>query len=194
MLKIHVSVSLDGYVAGPDVAIDNAMGTGGEALHAWMFASPQDPVDREVAATMFSTDTMGAVLMGRRTLEVGLGHWGDDGTFGVPCFVVSHNAHEPITKGSTSFTFVTDGLGSAVEQARAAAGGGKDVEVMGADLGRQLMKAGLIDELAITLVPIVLGGGATLFGDLPAGTPRFQQLDARSSASVTHLRYRLQQP
>ena len=107
---------------------------------------------------------------------------------------MSHNAHEPITKGSTSFTFVTDGLGSAVEQARAAAGGGKDVEVMGADLGRQLMKAGLIDELAITLVPIVLGGGATLFGDLPPGTPRFQQLDARSSASVTHLRYRLEQP
>ena len=90
---------------------------------------------------------------------------------------------------------MTDGLGSAVEQARAAAGGGKDVEVMGADLGRQLMKAGLIDELAITLVPIVLGGGTTLFGDLPAeDLPRFQQLDARSSASVTHLRYRLQQP
>lgn len=190
MLKLHVSVSLDGYVAGPDVAVDNAMGTGGEALHAWMFASPQDPVDREVAATMFSTDAMGAVLMGRRTVDVGLGHWGDDGTFGVPCFVVSHNAREPITKGSTTFTFVTDGLESAVEQARAAAGG-KDVEVMGADLSRQLIGAGLIDELDITLVPIVLGGGATLFGGLPAAAARFEQLDVRSSATVTHLRYRV---
>jgi len=190
MLKLHVSVSLDGYVAGPDVTADNAMGTGGEALHAWMFASPQDPVDREIAATMFTTDTMGAVLMGRRTLDVGLGHWGDDGTFGVSCFVVSHHAREPISKGSTTFTFVTDGLGSAVEQARAAAGS-KDVEVMGADLSRQLMSAALIDELDITLVPIILGGGATLFGALPPHAARYEQIDARSSATVTHIRYRL---
>jgi len=193
MLKLHVSVSLDGYVAGPDVATDNAMGTGGDALHAWMFASPQHPVDREIAATMFSPDSMGAVLMGRRTLDVGLGHWGDDGTFGVSCFVVSHTAHEPITKGSTTFTFVTAGLESAVEQARAAAGD-KDVEVMGADISRQLMSARLIDELDITLVPIILGGGATLFGNLPPGAAGFEQLDARPSATVTHLRYRLAPP
>ncbi|MET0661918.1 MAG: dihydrofolate reductase family protein [Ilumatobacteraceae bacterium] len=190
MLKLHVSVSLDGYVAGPDVAADNAMGTGGEALHGWMFASPQHPADRAIAATMFSTDTMGAVIMGRRTLDVGLGHWGDDGTFGVPCFVVSHNAREPITTGSTTFTFVPDGLESAVEQARAAAAG-KDVEVMGADLSRQLMNAGLIDELDITLVPIILGGGATLFGGLPPAATSFEQLDAQSSATVTHIRYRV---
>ena len=98
-------------------------------------------------------------------------------------------SREPVTKGSTSFTFVTDGLASAVAQARVAAGGGKDVEVMGADLGRQLMNAGLIDELAITLVPIVLGGGATRLGEMPPGTPRFEQVEARSSPSVTHLRY-----
>ena len=189
MMKLHVSVSLDGYVAGPEVAVDRAMGRGGDDLHAWLFARPQDPVDRQIAADMFATDTVGAVLMGRRSLDVGIGHWGDDGTFGVPCFVVSHNAREPIIKGSTTFTVVTDGLESAVGQARAAAGD-KDVEVMGADLTRQLLSAGLIDELAITLVPIVLGGGATLFGGLPPDAARFEQIDARSSQTVTHIRYR----
>jgi dihydrofolate reductase len=190
MLKSHVSVSLDGFVAGPDVSVERAMGRGGEQLHTWLFARPQDPVDADVASAMYSTDAVGAVLMGRRTLDVGIGHWGD-GTFEMPCFVVSHRAHEPIVKGSTTFTFVTDGLELAVEQARAAAGS-KDVNVMGADLTRQLVLGGLIDELEINLVPIVLGSGATLFGDLPPDALHLKQLSARPSATVTHLRYRVQ--
>jgi dihydrofolate reductase len=189
MLTLHVSVSLDGYIAGPDVAVDNAMGAGGEALHAWLFARPQDPVDQQVSAEMFSTDTMGAVLMGRRTFEVGIGHWGDDGTFGVPCFVLSHGGRPSLSKGRTSFTVVTDGLASAVQQAVAAAGN-KDVEVMGANVSRQLLSAGLLDELVITSVPIVLGGGASLFGGLPPSVGSFEQIEVRSSRTVTHLRYR----
>jgi dihydrofolate reductase len=191
MIKLHVSMSIDGYVAGPDVSVDQAMGRGGEALHGWLFADPQDPVDREFAAAMYAPDRVGAVLMGRRTLDVGIGHWGDDGTFGMPCFVLSHREHEPIHKASTTFTFVTDGLESAVQQACAAAAD-KDVNVMGADLSRQLMAAGLLDEIVIDLVPIVLGGGATLFGNLPPHALHLQQVESRASASVTHIRYRVQ--
>jgi dihydrofolate reductase len=192
MLTAHLSMSLDGYVAGPDVQVGRAMGRGGDALHAWLFADPQDPVDRDVAAAMNAPDTVGAVLMGRRTLDVGLDHWGDDGTFGVPCFVVSHRAHGPITRSSTMFAFVTDGLARAVELARVAAGV-RDVNVMGADLTRQLLVGGLIDELQISLVPIVLGGGTTLFGRLPPNALRLEQLHVRPSTAVTHIRYRVQQ-
>jgi len=189
MLKLHVSVSLDGYVAGPDVGMDRAMGRGGDELHAWLFARPQDPVDQMISSKMFSTATMGAVLMGRRTFEVGIGHWGEDGTFAVPCFVVSHDARASVKKGSTTFTVVTDGLESAVSEAVAAAGT-KDVEVMGADVSRQLLSAGLIDELVVTLVPIILGGGASLLGGLPPDLTGFEQIEARSSRTVTHVRYR----
>ena len=147
----------------------------------------------EVAEAMYSPATVGAVLMGRRTLDVGIAHWGDDGTFAMPCFVVTHRAHEPVAKGPTTFTFVTDGLRSAVEQARDAAGD-KDVNVMGADLTRQLMTAGLLEELQIDLVPIILGGGTTLFGDLPVDAVSFEQLDVQPSATVTHIRYRLRRP
>lgn len=189
MLKVHVSMSLDGFVSGPDVTVERAMGRGGDQLHAWLFARPQDPVDADVASAIYSTDAVGAVLMGRRTLDVGIGHWGD-GTFEMPCFVVSHRAHEPIVKGSTTFTFVTEGLENAVEQACAAAGN-KDVNVMGAETTRQLLVGGLIDELEINLVPIVLGSGATLFGGLTPDVLHLEQLSARPSTTVTHLRYRV---
>jgi dihydrofolate reductase len=189
MIRAHMSVSLDGYAAGSEITPDRAMGRGGDELHAWMSAGQPDPVDRAIAASIFSTDIVGAVLMGRRTLDVGLAHWGEDGTFGVPCFVVTHNRRQPIVKGPTTFTFVTGGLGDALEQATVAAQG-KRVQVMGVDVVRQTLTAGLIDELQITLVPIVLGGGATLFGNLESGVARFEQVEARSSATVTHLRYR----
>jgi dihydrofolate reductase len=190
MLKVNVSMSVDGFVAGPDVTADQAMGRRGEELHEWLFASPRDPVDDDVAAEMFAPDTIGAVLMGRRTLDVGIGHWGEDGTFRRPCFVVTHREHEPITKEATTFTFVTDGLHRAVELARTAAGD-KDVGVMGAELVRQLLEHGLIDELEITVVPIILGGGAALFGALPDGAVHLEQMQVRPSATVTHVRYRV---
>jgi dihydrofolate reductase len=190
MIRAHMSVSLDGFAAGREITPDQAMGRGGDDLHAWMFASPPDPIDRAIAASTFAAGTVGAVLMGRRTLEVGLAHWGDDGTFGVPCFVVTHKPREPIIKERTTFTFVTDGLRHAVEQANEAADG-KHVQVMGADVVRQTLTAGLIDELQITLVPIILGGGATMLGDLEPGAARFEQVEVRSSATVTHLRYRV---
>ncbi len=183
-------MSLDGYIAGPDVSVDRPMGKGGEKLHAWLFAEPRDPLDASVASEMFSPESVGAVLMGRRTLDVGLGQWGDDGTFGMPCFVVTHRHREPIVKSVTTFTFVTDGLDAAVSAACAAAGT-KHVQVMGADVTRQLLIAGRVDELEINLVPITLGGGQTLFGDLPAAAVCLEQVNVRPSATVTHLRYRV---
>ena len=99
MIKLHVSVSLDGYVAGPDIAVDWAMGTGGDDLHAWLFARPQDPVDREIAADMFATDTVGAVLMGRRTLDVGIGHWGTTAPSGCPVSSCRTTLANPSSKG-----------------------------------------------------------------------------------------------
>lgn len=189
-IDLHVSMSLDGYTAGPNVSVAKPMGEGGEALHTWLLAATPAAVDADVAAAMFSTDTVGAVLMGRRTVEVGITHWGDDGTFAMPCFVVTSRPHERIVKSDTTFTFVTDGLESAVNQARAAAGD-KAVNVMGADVTRQLLIGGLIDTIEINLVPIILGGGTSLFGDLPANSVGLEQLDARPSVSVNHLRYRV---
>ncbi len=193
MLRFHVSVSLDGYVAGPDVNVDQPMGNGGESLHTWLFAEPRDPVDASVASEMFATDTVGAVLMGRRTLDVGIRHWGEDGTFGMPCFVLTHRPHQPIVKSATTFTFISDGLDTAVEAACGAAGA-KDVQVMGADITRQLLIEDRIDEFDIDLVPALLGGGETLFGHLPAVHAHLEQVSVRPSATVTHLRYRWRQP
>lgn len=190
MLKAHVSMSLDGYVAGPDIDVRHPMGYGGEALHSWLFADPPDPVDRRVAEAMFSLDTVGSVLMGRRTLQVGLGQWGDDGTFEMPCFVVTHRAHRRIRKRNTTFTFVTGGLVEAVERALTTAGD-RDVNAMGASITRQLLVGGLIDEMHITMVPILLGGGETLFNGLAAESLCLEQLDILTSTTVTHLRYRV---
>lgn len=187
---VHKSMSLDGYVAGPDVRVDQALGAGGEQLHAWMFADDIDPADAEVAAESYSTDRVGAVLMGRTHFTVGIGHWGDDGTFRMPCFVVTHRSSEPVVKGPTTFTFVTDGLEAALARAQDAAGS-KDVNVMGASTSRQLLAAGLVDEVQINLVPIVLGGGARLFDGLGPDGPQFEHVRIVDSPRVTHLTYRV---
>jgi dihydrofolate reductase len=168
------------------------MGDGGEGLHAWLFAEPRDPVDASVASEMFDTDTVGAVLMGRRTFDVGLGQWGDDGTFGMPCFVVTHRPREPVVKSATTFAFITDGLHAAVDAACAAAGT-RHVQVMGADLTRQLLIGRHLDEVDIDVIPIILGGGETLFGGLPAAAVRLEQMSVQASATVTHVKYRVWQ-
>jgi dihydrofolate reductase len=187
---VHKSMSLDGYVTGPDVRVDQALGEGGERLHAWMFADDIDPADARVAAESYSTERVGAVLMGRTHFTVGIGHWGDDGTFRLPCFVVTHRPAEPVVKGPTSFTFVTDGLEAALARAQDAAGA-KDVNVMGASTSRQLLVAGLVDEIQINLVPVLLGDGARLFDGLGPAGPQLERLRVVDSPRVTHLRYRV---
>jgi dihydrofolate reductase len=185
-----MSMSLDGFVTGPDVRVEHPMGVGGERLHRWLFADPGDPRDAEVAAEMFSPATTGAVIMGRRTFEVGVGLWGDDGTFRLPCFVVTHRPAERLVKGTTSFTFVTDGLEAALQRARAVAGQ-RDVNVMGATAIQQFLIEGLLDELQINLIPVLLGSGTRLFERF-SGTPlELDRTRVVETPSVTHLTYRV---
>jgi dihydrofolate reductase len=191
---VDISMSLDGYVTGPDPGPHNGLGTGGEPLHAWAVES-DDPVDAEVLRE--AAEDPGAVVMGRRLFDIvdGPDGWSDDMGYGAglaatpPFFVVTHSAPEQVRLG-LRFTFVTDGLESAVEQAQAAAGD-KDVFVMGgADVVRQCVLAGLADEIRIHLAPIVLGGGTRLF---PGPERRLLvQRSVRVSSTATHLTYGLE--
>jgi dihydrofolate reductase len=177
------SMSLDGFIAGPDVSTDHAMGLGGERLHEWMFTAAPASADAEIAANLLAR--AGAVVLGHRTFELGLGHWGDT-PYPAPSFVVTHRPREPLAMTSAAFTFVTGGVESAVQQARAAATE-RDVIVMGAETGRQCLGAGLVDELHIQLVPLMLGAGTRLMQGVEAA---WEIVEVTASAAVTHLRYR----
>src|SRR6187200_1284282 len=157
----HMSMSLDGFIAGPDVSIAHPMGVGGKRLHEWLFEAGRDGADSQVAGEMFSHETTGAVLMGNTTFTVGEAPWGDDGAFGMPCFVVTNHARPMLRKQQTTFTFVTSGLPDAFEHARRAAGE-KNVNVMGANTIQQVLAAGVLDELHIDLIPVALGSGVPL--------------------------------
>src|ERR671919_530447 len=180
-VRVHIAVSADGYVAGPNQSEENPLGEGGESLHDWVVAlrawrEPHGMEGGEVNASNAVMEeaqaNVGAEIMGRGKFGGGPGPWADDAwqgwwgdnpPFRMPVFVVTHHEREPLTLSDTTFTFVTDGIESALEQARAAAAG-KDVTVGGgADAINQYMAAGLVDELELSIVPLVLGGGARLF-------------------------------
>lgn len=205
---VGISMSLDGYVAGPDAGLEHPLGIGGNRLHEWAFGAiswreqhgleggesnaDADVVEEGVRAT-------GAVVMGRRMYSGGSGPWeqdpngrgwwGDDPPFHTPVFVLTHHEREPLPmEGGTTFNFVTDGITSAVEQARAAAGE-KDVLVAGgAAAVQQAIAAGLLDELQVHVAPVFLGGGVRLFDGVAAdvGLEITRVID---SPKVTHLRY-----
>jgi dihydrofolate reductase len=211
-LTLDISMSLDGFIAGPNQTLDEPLGKGGEQLHAWAFATKsfreshglsggETNVDSEVVEE--SLGSAGATVMGRRMFSGGEGPWeddpnadawwGDDPPFHHPVFILTHHRREPVTKqGGTTFTFVADGIESALEQARAAAGD-KDVAVGGgANVAQQYLKAGLLDELQIHLVPVLLGDGVRLFENHLG--PERRELDCTGvieSPAVTHLRYRV---
>lgn len=185
---VHMSMSLDGFVAGPDVGVQQPMGMGGERLHEWLFADPQGPRDAEVVGEMNAE--IGAVVLGNRTFAVGERHWGDATPFPVPCFVLTHTARDELVKGSTSFTFVTSGVESALEQARAAAGE-RSVALMGANTTQQFLRAGLLDEIQLNLVPVLLGGGTRLFEHLGGESIELELTRVVDSRAATHLRFRI---
>lgn len=133
---LSFSMSLDGFVAGPDVGIDQPMGRGGERLHDWLFKSPSE-IDAEKAREI--SQRVGAAIVGRRTFDVGIGPW-EDTPYPVPSFVLTHEKRQPLAMKSGTFTFVTDGIESALSRARVAAGD-KDIVVMGADAARQIFPA-----------------------------------------------------
>jgi dihydrofolate reductase len=189
-VRAHMSMSLDGFVTGPDVSIENPMGVGGERLHEWLFDDATDPSDVEISAEMFSVRTTGAVIMGRRTFEVGERPWGEDGTFHLPCFVLTHRAAPTLVKGTTSFTFVTDGLERALAQAQAVAEN-RAVNVMGAETIQQFLRAGLLDEIQINLVPVLLGVGTRLFDHRSDAHIELERTRIAESSVMTHLTYRV---
>jgi len=207
-IRAHISVSADGYVAGPDQSLENPLGEGGEGLHEWVVAlrawrEPHGYEGGEVNASSpiveENTANVGAEIMGRGKFGGGpgpwpdepwLGWWGDDPPFHMPVFVLTPHEREPLTLSDTTFTFVTDGVGSALDQARAAAAE-KDVLIGGgADVINQYLAAGLLDELELHVVPIVLGGGARLFDGVGPDV-KLEQLRSVEAPGVTHLKYRV---
>jgi dihydrofolate reductase len=182
-LILSFSISLDGFVAGPDVSVEQPMGRGGERLHDWMFKS-DSPIDREMAGEL--APRIGAVIVGRRTFDVGIGPW-EDTPYPAPTFVLTHRARAPLAMKSGTFTFVTDGIESALGQARKAAAG-KDIVVLGAGTARQYLEADHAEEFVLQLVPVLLGDGTRLFGRIRES---IEVVATRTvvSPSVTHLKF-----
>jgi dihydrofolate reductase len=187
-----ISMSLDGFVTGPDPGPDSGLGRGGEGLHTWAFSA--DPVDREVLAS--TTDATGAVVMGRRLFDVvdGPHGWNDEVGYGAglaaapPVLVVTREPPGSV-RLADRFTFVVDGVRSAIDKARAMAGE-RDVVVMGgAQVIRGALATGLVDELRLHLSPVLLGAGTPLF-DAGVSPRTLHQLHVRVSAHATHLTYR----
>jgi len=208
-VRAHISVSLDGYVAGPNQSMENPLGEGGESLHdwlvglkAWREASGMEGGE-ENASTPVLRDAyanVGAEIMGRGKFgppsrgpweaDAWQGWWGDHPPFHKPVFVLTRHPRRPLTLADTTFTFVTDGIEAALERAREAAGD-KDVFIGGgADVINQYLGAGLLDELELHVVPLLLGGGARLF-ERVGPEVRLEQIRVLEAPGVTHLKYRV---
>jgi dihydrofolate reductase len=208
VFRFQISVSLDGFVAGPNQSEDDPLGVGGLDLHEWVVKleawrgqhgldggeiNASTPVVEEIQSNV------GATIMGRNMFGGGPGPWtddpwngwwGDNPPFHTPVFVLTHHPREPLEmEGGTTFTFVTDGIESALEQAQQAAGA-KDVLLGGgARVAQQYLAAGLIDEVDLHVVPILLGDGARLLENV--GDLRLEQVRAVEAPGVTHIKYRV---
>jgi dihydrofolate reductase len=195
---VDTGMSLDRFVAGPNADPHNSLGDGGTRIHRWVYdlaawrelqggkTNRDDEVVRELSARV------GAYVMGRRMFDEGEVGWPDPPPFGAPVFVLTHHAREPwVRRGGTTFTFVTDGIESALERAKAAAGH-KDVRIAGgADTVGQFLEAELVDELQIHLAPIMLREGVRLFDQIEPKRIELEKTRAIDSPRVTHLAYRL---
>ena len=208
-VRAHISISVDGYVAGPNQTQEEPLGEGGERLHDWLveLKSWREPQGLEGGEENASNDVfgelianVGAEIMGRGKFgPAGRGPWGDDAwrgwwgedpPFHKPVFILTHHRREPLTLSDTTFTFVTDGIEAALAQARAAAGD-RDVFIGGgADVINQYLAAGLVDELELHVVPIVLGGGARLFEGVGPDL-RLELVRVVEAPGATHIKYRV---
>jgi dihydrofolate reductase len=206
---VEISMSLDGFVAGPNPSLEHPLGEGGERLHEWVvgleaFKERHGQEGGEASADSErireSFDSIGAFVMGRRMYSGGEGPWdadpnaggwwGDDPPFRAPVFVLTHHARERAAKeGGTSFTFVTDGVESAIRQAREAAGNRNVGVAGGADAVQQALRARLVDELRLHLAPVLLGSGTRLFDGL--GDLELERTEVVGSPAVTHLTFRV---
>jgi dihydrofolate reductase len=208
-VRVHISTSLDGYVAGPRQSEENPLGEGGEGLHDWLIElrswrehngmtggveNASDAVfDEEIAnvgAEIMGRGKFGPAARGPWGSDPWQGWWGDDPPFHKPVFVLTNHEREPLTLSDTTFTFVTDGIETALERAREAAGD-KDVFIGGgADAINQYLAAGLVDELELHVVPILLGSGERLFAGVGPDL-KLEELRAVEGPGVTHLKYRV---
>lgn len=203
----QISISLDGFVAGLNQSLENPIGEGGMRLHQWLFetaswreqhgeAGGARSVDSDVVDGLFQN--VGAYIMGRNMFGGGrgpwdqtwTGWWGEEPPYHVPVFILTHHPRKPLSmKAGTTFTFVTDGIESALQQARSAAGA-KDIEIAGgAHTVQQFLAAGTLDELYLHVVPIVLGKGERLLENV--GNPTFEPVTVIASPAVTHIKYRV---
>jgi dihydrofolate reductase len=210
-LTLDITMSLDGFVAGPNQTIEQPLGEGGERLHEWAYGlatwreshgRPGGETNADDDIVKESLGSTGAVVMGRRMFSGGAGPWegdpnadgwwGDEPPFGVPVFILTHHAREPVQKqGGTTFTFVTEGIDAALAQARAAAGD-RNVQVSGgADVAQQYLREGLMDEVQIHVAPLLLGDGVRLFERLGSTRPALEVTRVVESPAVTHIRYRV---
>jgi len=207
-LRCHISISLDGFVAGPNQSEENPLGEGGERLHDWVVplaawreshGEEGGEVNESARVVEESRENIGAAVMGRNMFgpvgggewdEQWKGWWGDDPPYHYPVFVLTHYPRPPIPmKGGTTFHFVTDGIDSALEQAKEAAGG-KDVMLWGgAQVVQQYLAAGLLDELELHVTPVVLGDGESPFDNLQGAGVQLEQVRAVEAPGVTHVKY-----
>ncbi|MGU3294682.1 dihydrofolate reductase family protein [Williamsia sp. M5A3_1d] len=198
--NLSMSMSVDGFVAGPQQSADNPLGIGGQRVHTWHIGPGLDhPINRQVMSEML--DDMGATIMGRNMFgpvrgdwgdSDWTGWWGDEPPYHCPVFVLTHHAHEPIElEGGTTFFFVTDGIESAYAQATEAAAGRSISIAGGASCARQAIAAGIVDEIDIQLSPEILGAGERLFEGFEPGRPQLELIRVLEAPGVAHLRYRV---
>ena len=196
---IDLSISLDGFITGPHPTPEKGLGEqGGEKLHDWYFngqtPSPHNDIFKpagrsaEIVDEMFTTT--GAMVVGKKWFEIVNGWDGNHPIKGVPVFLVTHHPPAALPQGSTPITVVTEGVESAIRQAQAAAGD-KNVTVGGASIAQQALKAGLIDEIHLHLVPILLGGGTRLFDELGPNPRELECIRIVEAPGVTHLKFRV---
>ncbi len=208
-LRFKIAMSLDGYVAGPDQSMANPLGLGGMRLHEWVFplevfrrlhGQAGGGIDESTAVLEQQLENIGATIMGRNMFgghpgpwnlqNPWNGWWGEDPPFHHPVFVLTQHARAPLAlRGGTTFHFVTDGIHAALAQARAAARG-RDVSLAGgARAAQQYLSAGLVDEMELSLVPVLLGGGERLFEGLGDDLHGLRQVRVVAAPGVTHLKF-----
>jgi dihydrofolate reductase len=195
---VDISMSLDGFVAGPHDGLGRGLGEGGEPIHNWVMGGPwtysggtpfqASGVDREVLTEAFAD--AGAIIVGRRMYDVVDG-WGEESTFDMPVFVVTSRPHPVRTVGKTSYTFVTGGIHAALALARETAGDQAVSVGGGARVVQQFLADGLVDEIQVHVAPVLVGAGTRLFEHLGPRLPRLEQSRVQESVNATHIRYRV---
>ncbi len=207
-LRFRISMSLDGFIAGPRQSVDDPLGAGGMRLHEWVFplavwrsthGLEGGEVNESSQVVEESLEDVGATIMGRNMFgghpgpwdakQPWEGWWGENPPFRHPVFVLTHHARAPLTLGGTTFTFVTDGIASALAAARWAAGGEDVALAGGADVARQFLAAGLVDEMELHLVPTLLGAGARLFDGVGDDLHGLHLVRTVATPRVTHLKF-----